>query len=267
MLDRIVEEKLADAPRASSACSRPTPSATTSRSTPTRSARRSSPRCTSCASRPSTARACRTARWPTSSRPRRPGCATTSARSRSPPGWAARTGSCEFKEAQRRLQRDPARVAGRPAGRGLRRADARAGAHRVLGLRGRRGPRHRVADQGAVPAASGRRRATPPAPSTPRSRRSGSCSTSRPTPASSSPRAWRCGRARRSAACTSPTRSRSTSWSAGIGRDQVEDYAAPQGLDVRRGREVALAEPRLRGRGLIADGSGAPRVTGGAPPR
>ena len=35
----------------------------------------------------------------------------------------------------RRLQRDPARVAGRPAGRGVRRAAAPAGAHRVLGLR------------------------------------------------------------------------------------------------------------------------------------
>ena len=39
----------------------------------------------------------------------------------------------------RRLQRDPAGVARRPAGRGLRRAPARAGAHRVLGLRTGRG--------------------------------------------------------------------------------------------------------------------------------
>ena len=37
----------------------------------------------------------------------------------------------------RRLQRDPAGVARRPARRGLRRAAARAGAHRVLGLRRR----------------------------------------------------------------------------------------------------------------------------------
>ena len=35
----------------------------------------------------------------------------------------------------RRLQRDPAGVAGRPARRGLRRADAPAGAHRALGPR------------------------------------------------------------------------------------------------------------------------------------
>ena len=38
---------------------------------------------------------------------------------------------------QRRLQRDPAGVAGRPAGRGVRRAAARAGAQGVLGLRRR----------------------------------------------------------------------------------------------------------------------------------
>ena len=44
---------------------------------------------------------------------------------------------------------------------------------------------------------------------------SGSCSTSRRTPASSSPSRWRCGRAPRSAAGTSRTRSRSTSSSAG----------------------------------------------------
>ena len=85
----------------------------------------------------------------------------------------------------RRLQRDPARVAGRPAGRGVRRAAARAGAHRVLGLPARRGPRQRVADQGELRRHPPGARATRPAPSTPRSRRSGSCSTSRPTPASS----------------------------------------------------------------------------------
>ncbi len=49
-------------------------------------AARCTPRCTTCASRASTATACPTARWPTSSRRRRPGCATTSAPSPSPPG-------------------------------------------------------------------------------------------------------------------------------------------------------------------------------------
>ncbi len=59
-------------------------------------------------------------------------------RSRSPPG----IGLGERVEAvpgrPRRLQRDPARVAGRPARRGVRRAAAPAGAHRVLGSRRRR---------------------------------------------------------------------------------------------------------------------------------
>ena len=41
--------------------------------------------------------------------------------------------------------------------------------------------------------ASGPRRVIRPAPSTPRSRCCGTCSTSRRTPASSSPTAWRCG--------------------------------------------------------------------------
>ena len=45
----------------------------------------------------------------------------------------------------RRLQRDPAGVAGRPAGRGLRRAAARAGPQGALGLRARRAPRQRRA--------------------------------------------------------------------------------------------------------------------------
>ena len=43
-----------------------------------RTARRCWPRCTTCASRATTATACRTGRWPTSSRRARPGCPTTS---------------------------------------------------------------------------------------------------------------------------------------------------------------------------------------------
>ena len=71
------------APAGSSACSRPTRStATTSRSTPTSRAPPSGRRCTSCGSRPRAATARRASRWPTSSRRRRPGCATTSAPSR-----------------------------------------------------------------------------------------------------------------------------------------------------------------------------------------
>ena len=90
-----------------------------------------------------------------------------------------------LQEGQRRLQRHPARVAGRPAGGGLRRAAARAGAAGVLGLRPRRAPGQRRAHRGEVLTASARPRATRRARSTPRSRRSGTCSTSRPTPGSS----------------------------------------------------------------------------------
>ena len=51
----------------------------------------------------------------------------------------------EFKADARRLQRDPARVAGRPARRGVRRAAARAGPQGAVGLRARRAPRQRSA--------------------------------------------------------------------------------------------------------------------------
>ena len=50
----------------------------------------------------------------------------------------------------RRLQRDPPRVARRPAGRGVRRAAARAGAPRDVGLCPRRAARQRGPHQGAV---------------------------------------------------------------------------------------------------------------------
>ena len=49
------------------------------------------------------------------------------------------------------------------------------------------------------------------------------------TPASSSPSRWRCGPARRSAASTTRTRSRSTSSWVALGRDQVADYAERKG--------------------------------------
>ena len=119
------------------------------------------------------------------------------------------------QEGQRRLLRDHAGVPRRPARRGLRGAASPAGPHRVLGPCPRRGPRQRGADLREVPGHPPRPRAIPRVRSTPRSRPCGSCSTCRPTPGSSSPRAWRCGRARRSPAGTSATRSRSTSSSAG----------------------------------------------------
>ncbi len=119
------------------------------------------------------------------------------------------------EEGQRRLLRDPARVDRRPARRGVRRAPARAGAQGVLGPRLRRAARQRVADRREVLRhPPGTRLSRLPGPHR-EGRRSGSSSTSRPAPASSSPRAWPCGRARRSPAGTSATRSRSTSWSDG----------------------------------------------------
>ena len=141
-------------------------------------------------------RASRTGRWPTSSHPRGP--AARLRRGVRGDGRARRRRAGRRVQGRpRRLQRDPARVAGRPAGRGLRRAAARAGPQRVLGLRARRAPRQRRADRGAVR----RHPAGARLPGLPGAHREAdalaTCSTSRPTPASRSPRAWRCGRARR----------------------------------------------------------------------
>ena len=87
-------------PTASSGCSRPTGStATTSRSTPTSRAPPSARPCTSSGSRPRAGTARRASRWPTSSRRRRPGCATTSARSPSPPVSGSAERVAEFKKA------------------------------------------------------------------------------------------------------------------------------------------------------------------------
>ena len=149
--------------------------------TRTRGAR---PPCTSCASRPRAGTARRASRWPTSSRRASTGLRDYVGAFAVTAGLGSAERVAAFK-AERRLQRDPAGVAGRPAGRGLRRAAARAGAHGVLGLRRRRAPGQRRADRREVPRHPPGARATRPARSTPRSRRSGSCSTSRPPPASS----------------------------------------------------------------------------------
>ena len=77
----------------------------------------------------------------------------------------------------RRLQRDPARGARRPARRGVRRADARAGATRVLGVRPGRAARSTRRSSASSMPASAPPRGTPPARTTPRSRRCGRCST------------------------------------------------------------------------------------------
>ena len=63
-------------------------------------------------------------------------------------GRAGRAGQDQGVQGRaRRLQRDPARVAGRPTGRGVRRTTAPAGAHRPVGTRSRRGPGQPRADR------------------------------------------------------------------------------------------------------------------------
>ena len=154
---------------------------------------------------------------------------------------------CRLPQGGRRLQRDPAGVARRPARRGVRRAAARAGAARGVGLRPRRAARQRRPDQGAV-------RRHPAGARVPR----------QPRP-------------HREAGDLGPARRRDAH---GHGADRVDGDDAgclgvgpllqpprvavlrgrphrprpgrglrrPQGLDARRGREVALAQPRLRPR-------------------
>ena len=80
----------------------------------------------------------------------------------------------------RRLLGDHGQGARRPAGRGLRRDDARPRAPRV-GLRRRRGPQPRGPGGRALPRASARPSATPPAPTTSPSAASSSCWTPRPS--------------------------------------------------------------------------------------
>ena len=107
-------------------------------------------------------------------------------------------------------------------------------------------------DRRALHAASGRRPATRPAPTTPRRPCCGTCSTSRRRWASRSPSRWRCGRGRRSAAGTSRTRRASTSSSGGWAATRCSEYATRKGWTLSRGRAVARAEPRLHPRGLRA---------------
>ena len=142
---------------------------------------------------------------------------------------------------------DPARGAGRPAGRGVRRAAARAGAPRAVGLRARRAARQRRPDQGEV-------RRDPPGARVPR----------QPGPhreADDLDPARRRGRHRHDAHRVDGDAAR------GVGVRPLlrppglavlrrrphrprpgRGLRRPQGLDARRGRAVALAEPRLRPR-------------------
>ena len=171
--------------------------------------------CTRCASRASTATACPTGRCPTSWRRARPAWPTTSAAFAVTAGLGVARQGQRVQGRDRRLQRDPAGVAGRPARRGLRRADARAGPPRLLGLRARRAPRQRGPDRREVR----RHPARPGLPRLPRPHREGSALGPARRRGEHRHRAHRvdghvAGRVG-VAAGTSRTRSRSTSSSAG----------------------------------------------------
>ena len=129
---------VADRPRRRTGSSRPTASATTSRSTPT----------TRASEVLATLHHLRQQGEHRAGRPQ-PGARRLRGAARRP-GWRDHVGGFAVTAGHghpradrgvqgrpRRLLRDPARVAGRPAGRGLRRAAAPARAHRVLGPRRR----------------------------------------------------------------------------------------------------------------------------------
>ena len=168
-------------------------------------------------------RACRT----TSPRGRRD-WPTTWAASRSPPVWVPRAHRA-LQGRARRLQRDPAGVAGRPAGRGLRRAAARAGPQASSGATPPTSTLERGPDRRALRRHPAGARATPRAPTTPRRRRSGAARRRGARPASGSPSPWRCGPAPRSAGWYF-SHPQSQYFVVGrLGRDQVADYADRKG--------------------------------------
>ena len=105
-------------------------------------------------------------------------------------GGHRRSPDCRtLRAGQRRLLEDHGQGAGRPSGRSLRRAHARARAPRVLGLCAGESAVRRRADRREAIAASARRPAIRPSPTTPRSARCSTCSTPRRRRACSSPRA------------------------------------------------------------------------------
>ena len=109
--------------------------------------------------------------------PRRPASPTRSAASPSPPATAS--GRCAALQGRRRrLFGDPGHAARRPPGRGLRRGPAPEGAHRALGLCAGRDAHQRQLIAEAT-AASARRPAIRPSPTTPRRRTLFACWTPR----------------------------------------------------------------------------------------
>ena len=251
MLDRVDRGEVADAPTAWSGCSRPTRSATTSRSTPTtprdRGARR---RCTTCASRASTATACPTGRSADFVAPKETGLADHvgalrgDRRARQPGEGRGVQGRA------RRLLRDPARVARRPARRGVRRAAARAGAHASSGATRPTSTSTTRSCSRSSTTASGPAPGYPACPDHTEKPTLGSCSTSRRNTGieltesmamwpGASVSGWYF-----SPPAVAVLRGRPARPRPGRGLRRA------QGLDAGRGGAVALAEPRLRAGGL-----------------
>ena len=159
-----------------------------------------------------------------------PASRTTSARSPSPPGSARPDRVEAFRKDARRLQRDPAGGPRRPARRGVRRAAARAGPPRALGLRARRAARQRRPDQGAVRRHPARR---PGYPACPEHTEKQSLWSLLDVEAAHRHRAHRvdghvAGRVG-VRPLLQPPASRSTSWSAGSAATRSQDYAARKG--------------------------------------
>ena len=138
--------------------------------------------------------------------------------------------AAQLRGRARRLQRDHGQGAGRPAGRGVRRVPPPAGAAR-LGLRART---RSFADGPASPrstAASGRRSATRPARTTPRSASCSTCSTRGRSASALTESFAMTPAASVSGLILRPPRG-ALLHGRPIGRDQVEDYAARKGMSV-----------------------------------
>ena len=233
---------------ASSGSSRRTQWATTSSPTPTRRGARCGPRIHTCASRASTATACPTRRWPTSSHPGTAALPTTSAPSRSPPAWGCGRRCWSSRTALDDYSRHHARGAGRPAGRGVRRAAPPAGAHRALGLRRRRaGQRHEDLLARAVrrhPARAGLPGAVPTTPTSSTLWELLDVESATGIELTESMAMWP--GAQRVAAGTSPTRSRSTSSSVGSGATRSRTTRGGGAGRMAEAERWLSAAPRLR---------------------
>ena len=146
---------------------------------------------------------------------------------------------------ERRLLRDHAEGARRPARRGVRRAPAPSRAHRVLGLRRGREAHQRAARGREVPGHPSRAGVSRRAPTTPRRPTSSGCWRRTATPASRSPNPSRC--------CPTAAVSgfylahpQSRYFAVGkVERDQVADYAHRKGMDLAHAGALARADPQL----------------------